>query len=358
MYRVSKSPFRWEVHVMAEISGFGPFRHLRAESASHVLHYEGVTLRRSGRGLAFWFWPWSASLAEVPLDDREVVLAFHGRTTDFQDVVVQGAIGYRIVDPALLAQRVDFSIDSRRGTHLRQPLEKIASALTQLAQQLCMGRVQAATLRDLLAGGASPLRDIIEAGMTGASLLTDLGLEVVSVRLEPVRPEAQVERALEAPAREHIQESADEAAFRRRALAVEKERAIAENELQNKIELARRESQLIDQKGANARREATENAEAARIAAEAASVRSHIDAEAKADTTRLVDGARLAIDRERMEVYRTMPPSVLVSLAAQELASKLQRIDHLQITPDLLAPLLSSLVERAGAKELSKGAAR
>jgi regulator of protease activity HflC (stomatin/prohibitin superfamily) len=343
---------------MAEISGFGPFRHLRAESAGHVLHYEGATLRRSGRGLAFWFWPWSASLAEVPLDDREVVLAFHGRTADFQDVVIQGAIGYRIVDPALLAQRVDFSIDSRRGTHLRQPLEKIASMLTQLAQQHCMGRVQSTALRDLVAGGASPLRDIIEAGMTSASLLADLGLELVSVRLEPVRPEAQVERALEAPTREHIQESADEAAFRRRALAVEKERAIQENELQNQIELARRESQLIDQKGANARREATENAEAARIAAEAGAARAHIDAEAKADATRLVDGARLAIDRERMEVYRTMPPSVLVSLAAQELASKLQRIDHLQITPDLLAPLLSSLVERVGAKELPKGAAR
>ncbi|MFO0607889.1 MAG: SPFH domain-containing protein [Polyangiales bacterium] len=334
---------------MAEISGFGPFRHLRAESASHVLHYEGARLRRSGRGLAFWFWPWSASLAEVPLDDREVVLAFHGRTADFQDVLVQGVVGYRIVDPALVAQRVDFSIDSRRGTHLKQPLEKIASALTQLAQQHCLVKVQAAALRDLVAGGAAPLREAIEEGMGHAPLLTDLGVELVSVRLEPVRPEAQVERALEAPTRERIQESADEAAFRRRALAVEKERAIQENELQNQIELARRESQLIDQKGANARREATEQAEAARIAAEAGAARSHIEAEAKADATRLVDGARLALDRERMEVYRTMPPSVLVSLAAQELAGKLQRIDHLQITPDLLAPLLANLVERAGA---------
>ena len=67
----------------------------------------------------------------------------------------------------------------------------------------------------------------------------------------------------------------------------------------------------------------------------------------RAETTRVVDGARLAIDRERMEVYRTMPPAVLVSLAAQELATKLQRIDHLQITPDLLAPLLGDLMSRA-----------
>ena len=39
---------------------------------------------------------------------------------------------------------------------------------------------------------------------------------------------------------------ADEAIFQRRALAVEKERAIQENELQNRIELARRQSEFAE----------------------------------------------------------------------------------------------------------------
>ena len=55
------------------------------------------------------------------------------------------------------------------------------------------------------------------------------------------------------PTREAIQQAADEATFQRRAQAVEKERAIQENELQNKIELARREEQLIAQKGQHLR---------------------------------------------------------------------------------------------------------
>jgi regulator of protease activity HflC (stomatin/prohibitin superfamily) len=334
---------------MAEITGFGPFRHLRAESASHVLHFQGSRLRRSGRALSFWFSSWSASLAEVPLDDREAAMAFHGRTVDFQDVLVQGSLTWRIVDPAQAAQRVDFSIDPRRGTHLKQPLEKLSSALAQIAQQHCLAKVQAATLRELLAMGPEPLRVAIERGLGASGLLGDVGVELVAVRVEPVRPEADVERALEAPTRERVQEEADEAAFRRRAQAVDKERAIQENELANQIELAKREAQLIDQRGANARREATEKAEADRIAVDSKAAQSKTESAARAGALTAVEGARLALDRERMEAHRTMPPEVLIALAAQELAGKLQRIEHLTITPDLLAPLLASLTARGAA---------
>ena len=58
-----------------------------------------------------------------------------------------------------------------------------------------------------------------------------------------------------------MQQEADRATFERRAVAVERERAIGENELQTQIELARREEQLVAQRGANARREAEEEAE-------------------------------------------------------------------------------------------------
>jgi regulator of protease activity HflC (stomatin/prohibitin superfamily) len=341
---------------MAEITGFGPFRHLRAESASHVLQYQGSRLRQSGRALSFWFSSWSASLAEVPLDDREAAMAFHGRTADFQDVLVQGSLTWRIVDPVQAGQRVDFSIDPRRGTHLKQPLEKLAAALTQIAQQQAVAKVQAATLRELLAMGPEPLRLAIEKGLGGAGLLKDVGVELVAVRIEPVRPEAEVERALEAPTRERVQEEADEAAFRRRAQAVDKERAIQENELANQIELAKRETQLIDQRGTNARREATEKAEAERIAVEAKAAQSRMESSARADALTAVEGARLAVDRDRMDAHRTMPPAVLVALAAQELAGKLQRIEHLTITPDMLAPLMAALTERA--TELPRGVGR
>ena len=82
-----------------------------------------------------------------------------------------------------------------------------------------------------------------------------------------ISPTAELDKALQAPTNESIQQAADEAVFQRRALAVEKERAISENELQNRIELARREADLITQQGGNDCQRAEEESAAATITA-------------------------------------------------------------------------------------------
>jgi hypothetical protein len=48
-----------------------------------------------------------------------------------------------------------------------------------------------------------------------------------------------------------------------------------------------------------------------------------------------------------------MPAGVVAALAAQELAGKLQKIEHLNITPDLLAPLLANLLD-GGSKRAAR----
>src|SRR3954470_21814265 len=104
---------------MADITNLGPYRHLRSDATSHILHYRGARLLQQGRGLSFWFSPWNASVAEVPLEDREVALAFHGRSADFQDLVVQGVLSYRIIEPVRTAERVDFAVNLGSGAWLR-----------------------------------------------------------------------------------------------------------------------------------------------------------------------------------------------------------------------------------------------
>src|SRR6185295_3993841 len=78
--------------VMAKISSLLFFRHVRGEPTSHVLFFKDGKLKKSGRGLSFWFYPLDTNLAEVPLDDREIPFLFHGHSSDFQDVTVQGVI--------------------------------------------------------------------------------------------------------------------------------------------------------------------------------------------------------------------------------------------------------------------------
>lgn len=360
---------------MAQITRYGIVRHLRADASAFVLLYRRGTLHRAGRGLSFFFLPHSASLAEVPADDREMPILFHGRSADFQDIAVQGVVTYRVVDPKRLAERVDFTIDLSRGVHLRQPLERLQLLLSQLAEQYAWTLVARTPIREILAEGPEQIRERIEKGFVAAAPLAAMGLGVVSVRIGAVRPAPDVEKALEAPARERIQQQADEAAFARRALAVEKERAIQENELKNQIELTKRQQELIAQKGQNARRQAEEEAEAGRIAAEAKAQRGKIESEAEVGKRRALaeaDGhatrtrgaaeavalelgekVRVAAERARMETYRDVPVGILYALAAQAFATKLDRIEHLNLGEGALAPALERLLE-AGAKRLGE----
>ena len=78
-----------------------------------------------------------------------------------------------------------------------------------------------------------------------------------------------------------------------------------------------------------------------------------VDAGAQADWIREVEGTRLETDKTRWETYRSVPPAVFFGLAAQELAGKLQSIEHLNVTPDLLSNGLLSLLE-AGTKHLKE----
>jgi len=103
---------------------------------------------------------------------------------------------------------------------------------------------------------------------------------------------------------------------------------------------------LIAQEGQNERRQATEHTEAARIATEGEAQRGRVLGQAQADSFRAVEGARVDLERERMAVYQELAPQLVMALAAQQLAGKLERIDieHLNISPDLLTSMLTSLV--------------
>jgi regulator of protease activity HflC (stomatin/prohibitin superfamily) len=336
---------------MAEISKLLFTRHLRGEQSTHVLQFRNGELVRSGRGLSFWFLPMSASIAEIPVDDREQTFLFHGRSRDFQDITVQGVLTYRVVDPEQLARRVDFTIDLSTGQYRKTPLDALAQQLSQLAAELADGVVARASVRELLDGGLQTVRDHIDAGFAERHVLADTGLALVNVRVSSIQPTADLAKALQMPTREAIQQQADEATFARRALAVENESAIAENELKNRIALAHREQQLIDQRGANTRREAEEAALAAAIEADSRAATARTEARSTAEHIQLVEGARVEATRAEMEVYRDVSQTVMLGLAAKEFAAKLRSIEHLNISPELFGPLLQNLIH-AGTRKL------
>ena len=322
---------------MAQLKRYGSFRQLRSEASAHIQLFKNGRRRRSGRGLAFWFIVDGASVSETPMDDRDLPFLFNSRSRDFQEITVQGMIVWRVTDAEKLCERIDFSIDLNKGFSLGQPVDQIATLLTGLAQQLSAAYLASHDVADVLSAGAPALNDGMARGLVGAQNLAEMGLEVVSVRVADISPTAELKRALQTPTFERLQQQADQATFERRALAVEKERAIAENELQNKIELARREKELIEREDENARNRATADAAAKKI-----------ENDASAERIRTVEQARTDMERSRMAVYVDLPPAVMLGLAAREFAGKLQSIEHLNVTPDMLSALLGDALTRAG----------
>ncbi|OQR62971.1 hypothetical protein B6E66_16400 [Streptomyces maremycinicus] len=383
---------------MADITRGLGWRHLRGAPTAHVRHHRSGKLAHDGPGLSFWFRSLSAALSEVPVDDRELAMTFHARTVDFQDVTVQATVTYRISDPAVAAARLDFSIDPDTGVWRSAPLEQLGTLLTETAQQHALDVLARTSLSSALVDGVTSVRERVATGLAAEPRLPATGIEIVAVRVVALRPEPEVERALRTPAREQIQQEADRATYERRAVAVERERTIAENELASQIELARREEQLVEQRGTNTRREAEESAAADKVRAEAEATRSVrlaeaeaarsvklaeaeaakqvrlADAEAQrterltqveaARTVRLAEAeaarsvqlaraeaqaarevgeARAQAQAAWLRVHADVDVATLHALTGTRLAENLPRIDNVTISPDVLTGLLSRL---------------
>lgn len=317
---------------MVDIKKYPGFRQLRAEASSHIQYFRKGKLERTGRGLAFLFLPDGASISEIPTDDRQLSFFFKGESADFQELSVQGTLMWRVANPVSLGDRIDFTVDLDLGLHVGQPIDQIHAVLTGLVQQFANAYLKEMGVRELLKAGIAPLQAAILNSFTSDHTLDEMGLELVGVSVAGLAPSSELSRALQAPTFESLQQQADEATFSRRALAVEKERAIAENELGNQIELATRQKELIARQDVNTRSEA-----------EAAAAAMKIEAEADADRIRVVGQAKVDMERGRFEAYEKVPPSVLLALAAKEFAAKVNRIDNLTVTPDMLAGLVNQL---------------
>jgi len=335
---------------MATIKHYPARRRFLGTPTDYVVHLTKGRVRHEGVGQAFWFKPTTSVLSEVPATDQELPVLFHATTRDHQDVTVQTNVTFRFADPVTVAQRLDFGIFPPRpeGTGAAAGRQQVATIIGQLAQSRAVDHVATLTLTEALEVGVGQVRQVLVEALAADPRLASTGIEVLGVHVLAVRPEADVEKALQTPVRERVQAEADRATYERRALAVERERTISENELASRIELARRREDLVAQEGANARREAEEAAAAALIEARAAAERRDVEATARAQETRVVGEAEAAKDAAAMAVYADVDRGTLLALALRDAAGTLPKVDNLTITPDLLTGALAAFAQATG----------
>jgi regulator of protease activity HflC (stomatin/prohibitin superfamily) len=344
---------------MATISKLGPLRHLRAEPNQYVLHYQGGRVVTRGAGIAYWFNPLSAAIAQVPGEDCEITFSLVERTADFQDVTVQCTLTWRFSDPEAAAARFNFTISLATGAWTDQPLERLANVWSQRAQKPLRLYISQVPVVDAITQGAEVVRSAIEQTLREDPEIAAMGMAVVNVQVTRVMPTSEVEKALQTPTRESIQQRADEATFSRRANAVEKERAIKENELATEIELARKQEQLIRQQGANKLLDVRQQAETERARVDAELARQALVNEAyardviaratgDAEARRMISHVDNQAEATRVGLWTETPGHVALGISAMAFAQKIQNINHLNLTPDLVGQALQALVtERA-----------
>lgn len=340
---------------MVTVRRFPLVRHLRAEPNEYILHHRRGRIAREGAGQSYWFAPLNAAITHVPTEDLEATFILDERTVDFQDLHVVVTIDYRIVDPEAASRRVDFGVSLDTGAWLEDPVERLSGLWAQRAQEPARRCLEGVTLVEALRAGPTVIRRAVEEGLLADEDLALMGLRLVQVQVTRVSTKPEVEKSLQTPARESMREKADEAVFRRRALAVENERAIQENELQTRIKLETQRERLIEKESTNRQLEVETEAASERYRTEAEVERERLRVEgtsegrvvaarAHAESHRLTAESQAEGERQRLEAWEGASSRVLLGMALQEFAKNIENIHHLNVTPNMLGDAFKELL--------------
>ncbi len=329
---------------MTTIRRFPFAAHATSTATRFLIEGRGGELIPRGTGASFWFRPLGSTISEVPVEDLEFGTIFAVTTVDRQEVNVQAAMTVRVVDPEAAARRVDFSVNLGTGEWEGRPLQGMQDRIADLARQYAARACSSLPLATVLQNGLVTMREAIAGGLAGETYLPEAGLEIAGIRVVAVRPDDDIERALQNKVREAIQAESDRATYDRRAQAVDRERAIKENELNNRTELARREAEFVELAGANDRRRTEQELEREELRAQAVVANKRLGVDARVDEIARVAEAENRALSARLAEYDGAEMQALLAAIAPEVLAALPAVESLTITPDMLANALGKVL--------------
>ena len=318
-------------------------------AGDHVVQIRAGRTLRSGVGQSFWLRAGRCALAEVPTANRAHSFLVQVPSADQQNVSAQVAITYRIEDAEAAASHYDFDLYPRDASNDAQGLWQIDETVTRIAHSALASSIGAMPLSDAISGSLERVGSLLAQAFAADEQLRATGVAVVDVRLMSLRPDEGVESSLRAPLLEQLQAEADRALYERRALAVERESQISANEMQSKLDLARKRADLVDQEGHNARREAEEKAAADAITVEAEARRIVEKAKAFEVDWNTAGRARIETDAAYIEALAKAGPEVARALAFKEMAKNMPSFGNITITADVLSDLVAAFTGKAKA---------
>jgi regulator of protease activity HflC (stomatin/prohibitin superfamily) len=330
-------------------------RFIKVQPTTYLLQYHKGQLKRSGQGLAFFYFAPTTSLVSVPMESVDVPFIFNQVTADFQEISIQGQVTYRVVDAQQLSQLLNFTLDNTGRNYVSTDPEKLPQRLINLIQVLMQGELAHLSLREALRAADSLVQKVQE-GLSTSKGITSLGLEILGLSILSIKPNPATARALEADIREQLLKEADQAIYARRNAAVEQERAIKENELQTEIAVENkkrqvREAQMEAERSVKEKqREIREEEMTGKISLEKrnkelvllATENVKCEADAKAYGLTVTMQALAGVDAKVLQALASMDmnPSQLIALAFRDIADGAEKIGQLNVSPELLTELL------------------
>jgi hypothetical protein len=332
-------------------------RFIKSQPTTHLMQFRGGRLTRAGAGLSFYYYPPTTTLVAVPLASHDRPFMLDLVTSDFQSVTVQGQVTYRIGDPTRTASMMDFSLRPDGKDYASEDPKRLGDRVVQQAEVIVQQAVQALDLKQALRASALIARTA-QRELGAQPEIASLGLEILGVSVLGVKPTPDLARALEAEARESNLRAADDAVYTRRMSAVEKERAIRQNELDTEIAVEHKRRQISEtkleakaalmQKDNALRAEqmsadvALEEARKAFVAGQASNNRTL--AEAEAHRLASVMTALSQADPRTVQALAAvgMQPAQLIAQAFGGIAENAGRIGQFNMAPELLQALLGA----------------
>jgi regulator of protease activity HflC (stomatin/prohibitin superfamily) len=330
-------------------------KYIKFDSTKYVIHYSGGKIKKEGRSLSFFYFAPSSSIVAIPVGSNDFQFIFNQITKDYQTVSIQGQITYKITDPKKLADMLDFTVDEK-GFPKTADAEKLSQRLINDAQTAASSFVASLTLREAL-NSSKVIESKISEGLKSSNAVGMLGVEILSSNILAVKPSPEMARALEAETREALQQEADQAVYLRRNFAVEQERKIKESELNTEIAIEEKKKQITEKKMEAEVLQEVNNRKIREMKMEA-------DISVENQKKNLIDQK---VENEKKEAdskgyvlqatlkpykdvdWRTLMaigsdsnnPKMHMAVAFRQMAENAQKIQTLNITPDLLQQIVN-----------------
>ncbi|MDV6236255.1 SPFH domain-containing protein [Leptospira ellisii] len=327
--------------------------YIQFDSMTHVILYKNGNVSKEGRGLSFFYFAPTSSIAAIPLGSNDLPFIFNESTNDYQTVSIQGQITYKISNPKGLSELLDFTVDAS-GIYKKNEIEKLNQRIINYAQTSTSSFIHGIGLKDSIRSAKTIEAQILQ-GLQNSPSVSTLGIEILNVNILAIRPNPEMERALETETREKLQQEADQAIYERRNFAVEQERKIKESELNTEIAVEEKKKQISEKQmearilEAENKRKLREMQVQADIAVEEQKKKliemKTTNQKKEAETQGFVTETTLKpfrdIDWKTLVALNNNPdPKFNISLAFRQLAENAEKIGNLNISPDLLENLL------------------